>query len=113
MPPETATARGAMEQATQQARRASEVIGRLRRVVERPDTQAGLQPVVLQETVRNALYLLEPEGRLYLAGEHLSYLTGWQEGGITVGDPCEARAYHGFNGIEREVITRIAAWIAP
>lgn len=35
------------------------------------------------------------------------------EGGITVGDPCEARAYHGFNGIEREVITRIAAWIAP
>ncbi len=33
------------------------------------------------------------------------------EGGITVGDPCEARAYHGFNGIEREVVQRIAAWI--
>jgi monoamine oxidase len=26
--------------------------------------------------------LLEPQGRLILAGEHLSYLTGWQEGGI-------------------------------
>jgi monoamine oxidase len=26
--------------------------------------------------------LLEPQGRLVLAGEHLSYLTGWQEGGI-------------------------------
>ena len=26
--------------------------------------------------------LTEPDGRLYLAGEHLSYLTGWQEGGI-------------------------------
>jgi monoamine oxidase len=26
--------------------------------------------------------LVEPDGRLYLAGEHLSYLTGWQEGGI-------------------------------
>jgi monoamine oxidase len=26
--------------------------------------------------------LLEPDGRLYLAGEHLSYITGWQEGGI-------------------------------
>ncbi len=26
--------------------------------------------------------LLEPEGRVYLAGEHLSYLTGWQEGAI-------------------------------
>lgn len=35
------------------------------------------------------------------------------EGGISVGDPCEARAYHGFNGIEHEVIQRIAAWIAP
>ena len=26
--------------------------------------------------------LNEPDGRIYLAGEHLSYLTGWQEGGI-------------------------------
>jgi monoamine oxidase len=26
--------------------------------------------------------LTEPDGRIYLAGEHLSYLTGWQEGGI-------------------------------
>lgn len=33
------------------------------------------------------------------------------EGGISQGDPCQARAYHGFNGIEREVIDRIAAWI--
>ncbi len=33
------------------------------------------------------------------------------DGGISVGNPCEARAYHGFNGIEREVVDRIAAWI--
>jgi dienelactone hydrolase len=33
------------------------------------------------------------------------------DGGISVGDPCEARAYHGFNGIEKEVVQRIAAWI--
>jgi pimeloyl-ACP methyl ester carboxylesterase len=33
------------------------------------------------------------------------------DGGISVGDPCEARAYHGYNGIEREVIDRIAGWI--
>ncbi len=26
--------------------------------------------------------LCEPDGRLYLAGEHLSYITGWQAGGI-------------------------------
>lgn len=34
-------------------------------------------------------------------------------GGADVGDPCEAFAHHGFNGLEREVVTRIAAWIAP
>lgn len=32
-------------------------------------------------------------------------------GGISTGDPCEARAHHGFNGIERKVVQRIAAWI--
>jgi len=33
------------------------------------------------------------------------------EGGITRGDPCEARAHHGFNGIEREVVAKIVDWI--
>lgn len=32
-------------------------------------------------------------------------------GGISQGDPCEARAYHGFNGIEADVVTRIGQWI--
>ena len=32
-------------------------------------------------------------------------------GGVNQGDPCLARAYHGFNGIEAEVVERIAAWI--
>lgn len=34
------------------------------------------------------------------------------DGGISAGDPCQARAHHGFNGIEAEVVARIAAWIA-
>jgi signal transduction histidine kinase len=62
-PPELDTARAAMEQAAQQARRASEVVARLRRAVERPDLAAPLRPVVLQEVVREALYLVEPEAR--------------------------------------------------
>jgi signal transduction histidine kinase len=56
-----ATARGAMRQAEEQARRAADVLSRLRRGVERPDASAALQPVVLQDSVRNALFLLEPE----------------------------------------------------
>jgi pimeloyl-ACP methyl ester carboxylesterase len=33
------------------------------------------------------------------------------EGGRSQGDPCEAMAYHGFNGIEQEVVTKVAEWI--
>lgn len=33
------------------------------------------------------------------------------EGGVATGDPCEAFAYHGYNGIEREVVHTIATWI--
>lgn len=33
------------------------------------------------------------------------------EGGKTVGDDCEARAYHGFNGIEQETVARLKEWM--
>ncbi len=33
------------------------------------------------------------------------------KGGENRGDPCQALAYHGFNGLEREVVAQIAAWI--
>jgi len=33
------------------------------------------------------------------------------EGGVSQGDPCEAFAYHGYNGIEREVVEKIAGWM--
>ncbi len=32
-------------------------------------------------------------------------------GGVSTGNVCGARAYHGFNGIERSVVDKIAAWI--
>jgi pimeloyl-ACP methyl ester carboxylesterase len=33
------------------------------------------------------------------------------KGGENKGDPCEAFSYHGFNGLEREVVQLMAAWI--
>ena len=60
-PPELDTARHAMTQAAEQARRASDVVGRLRRVIERPDHAAKPESINLQDAVNNALYLLEPE----------------------------------------------------
>lgn len=60
-PPDVDTARGAMTQAVQQAQRAAEVVGRLRRSVALPDLAAPLRPVGLRSVVNNALYLLEPQ----------------------------------------------------
>jgi len=33
------------------------------------------------------------------------------EGGANIGVPCEAQAYHGFNGRDEEVVDKIAKWI--
>lgn len=60
-PPELAIARKAMAQAAEQARRASSVVDRLRRSVERPAMAVQRVSVRLEEAVNNALYLLEPE----------------------------------------------------
>ena len=61
--PDVDAARQAMGQAAEQAKRASAVVGRLRRLVERPDTVAATQAVALQALVNDALHLLEPELR--------------------------------------------------
>ena len=32
-------------------------------------------------------------------------------GGQNQGDPCEAKAYHGYNGIEADVVGKISRWV--
>ena len=61
--PDLATARHAMRQAVDQARRANAVVGRLRRVVERPDLSVQTRPLNLAAAVQEALHLLDPELR--------------------------------------------------
>lgn len=34
-------------------------------------------------------------------------------GGQNIGDPCGPQSYHGFNGIDEEVIDKVAGWIIP
>lgn len=34
----------------------------------------------------------------------------WLSGGISVGNPCQALAYHGFNGLDDQVVTLAAAF---
>lgn len=58
-----ATLQEALEHARDQARRAADVVARLRRLVERPDGASAARPVALGDAVRGALALLQPELR--------------------------------------------------
>ena len=59
--PDLPMAQTAMARAVEQARRASTVVGRLRRLVERPDLAGQAQPLPLAAAVQDVLHLLEPE----------------------------------------------------
>ena len=61
--PDAAAARHAMAQAAEQAKRASAVVGRLRRLVERPDLSGHTEGIALPQAVAEALHLLDPELR--------------------------------------------------
>ena len=62
-PPELPTALQAMDQAVAQARRAADVLARLRRTVEQPGASQPGEDADLEQVVRSALDLLEPECR--------------------------------------------------
>lgn len=62
-PPPLATLRQALGSAAAQGRRAADVIGRLRRLVENPDPVSARRPVRLTAAVRSVLDLMEPELR--------------------------------------------------
>ena len=62
-PPELDIARHAIGQAAAQARRAADVVARLRRSVEAPDASRERRAVRLEAAVRNVLDLIEPETR--------------------------------------------------
>jgi hypothetical protein len=78
---------------------------------------AGLDPRGLKSRhlivlhVRDACRVTNPSSGM---ASHSKYGTELIEmsGGISVGDDCEAYAHHGYNGIEKETVDRIKAWIA-
>ena len=62
-PPDLNTARMAMAQAVGQARRAADVLARLRRAIERPGLAERIEAINLHAAVRNVLALLQTETR--------------------------------------------------
>lgn len=71
-PADLETARSAMARAVAQARRAAAVVGRLRRLVERPDLGGQMQALSLAGAVHEALHLLEPELRRHAIAAEVS-----------------------------------------
>ena len=62
-PPALDTARQAMRQVAVQARRAADVVARLRHLIDAPDAARTMQPVRLEAALRDAVDLLGPELR--------------------------------------------------
>ncbi len=61
--PDLVTARQALAHSAQQAHRAGEVVGRLRRLVQPNDPDAAPVPLRLADAVHNVLYLLAPQAQ--------------------------------------------------
>lgn len=59
--PDLATARQALTHSAQQARRAADVVARLRRLVQAPESTAAPQALALATAVQQVLYLLAPQ----------------------------------------------------
>jgi len=82
-------------------------------VPEMPLQKLDLPVLVVHHTrdgCRVCLYRDMPKLMSKLSGLKRKELVTFT-GGRSEGDPCQARAYHGFNGIEPEVVGRIAAWM--
>jgi dienelactone hydrolase len=63
-----------------------------------------------QDACRQTLYGDTPRLMEKLAASRRKELISFR-GGVDHGHPCEARAYHGFNGLEAEVVQKTSAWI--
>ena len=74
-------------------------------------TPAVLPPTLVIHHRNDACQFTQPAGVapfiLWSAGRARA---AWLSGGISLGDPCEARAYHGFNGLDEEVVTLAAGF---
>jgi alpha/beta superfamily hydrolase len=85
------------------------------RAVPQMDLERVRIPVLVvhheQDGCRVCLYRDVPKLMAKLTASPRRELLTYQ-GGSNVGDPCEAMAYHGYNGLEPQVVGAIAAWIA-
>lgn len=69
-------------------------------------------PVLVMHHQQDGCKLCSPADLPMLLGKlPAGYQVRMYEGGSNVGDPCEAMAYHGFNGLERRVVHDLSVWL--
>lgn len=64
-----------------------------------------------QDDCKHCRFALIPNLMSKLTGTSRKELLALK-GGKSTGDPCQAFAHHGFNGLEAEVVSAVAKWIA-
>jgi len=74
-------------------------------------TPNALPPTLVIHHRDDACQFTQPAGVApFIAWSAGRARAAWLSGGNSVGDPCEARAYHGFNGLDDEVVTLAAGF---
>jgi hypothetical protein len=71
---------------------------------------AGALPptLVVQHRLDSCRHTLPGNVEPFQAWGGAKVKVAWMEGGVSVGDPCEAKAYHGFNGLDGQVVSAVA-----
>jgi hypothetical protein len=73
----------------------------------------ALPPTLVVHHKRDECRLTRPEGVApFVAWARGRARVAWLDGGRSVGDPCEARSHHGFNGIDGQVVSAVAGFAA-
>jgi hypothetical protein len=74
---------------------------------------AALPPTLVVHHRRDGCRVTRPQGVApFLAWAKGKARVVWLDGGREVGNPCQARGHHGFNGIDGQVVSTVAGFAA-
>jgi hypothetical protein len=91
----------------------SDASGASDNVVSIVGSPAALPPTLVVHHRKDGCRVTKPDGVApFLAWAKAKARVTWLDGGTSVGDPCEARAHHGFNGIDGQVVSAVAGFAA-
>ena len=80
------------------------------RILGSPD---ALPPTLVVEHRHDECRKTSPEGvKPFVDWAAGRARAAWLDGGVSEGDPCEAFAHHGFNGIDGQVVSVVASFAA-